>query len=105
MEPVDPEIETLCDLILSASDHTLERYQSEQDRFIARSRELANVVKANKKAILALHDLIKSLKNLVSLIDEVGEETKWKDGVETDRVFASYEFDEARAALKKAGVK
>lgn len=38
------EIQTLCDMILSASDHVLERYQSEMSRFVSRARELAAII-------------------------------------------------------------
>ena len=41
------EIQTLCEMIESASDHVLERYDSERDRFISRARELARIVRGS----------------------------------------------------------
>ena len=38
------ELKTLSDMILSASYHVLERYQSERDRFIQRAKQLALIV-------------------------------------------------------------
>lgn len=96
MEQIDPEIETLCDLILSASDHTLERYQSEQDRFIARSRDLANAVKANAKGLLALNDLICAVKNFL--------EFHALDKHEQGPLALGVNIKFARETLKKAGV-
>lgn len=34
-------------MILSASGHDIERYDSDRDRFIARARELARITKGN----------------------------------------------------------
>jgi len=44
-------------------------------------------------------DLRKSARELIQLIRDVGEETDWHDGDETDRVFAWHEFDDLRKAL------
>ncbi len=60
----EAEIRTLCDMLISASDHVLERYDSERDRFISRAKQLAVAVQemledleaeraANKKQQLA----------------------------------------------------
>jgi hypothetical protein len=38
-------------------------------------------------------------RNLMKLLEDVGNETQWKDGQQSDRVFAWYEFDEIRRAL------
>jgi hypothetical protein len=43
--------------------------------------------------------LVAAGRNLLGLLEGVGQETEWRDGEQTDRVFAWYEFDELRAAL------
>jgi hypothetical protein len=49
------------------------------------------------------HDeLLAAAQDLVKLLEDVGEKTEWRDGVQTDRVFAWFEFDALRAAIAKA---
>lgn len=38
------ELRTLCEMLTSASDHVLDRYDSERERFIQRARQLASLV-------------------------------------------------------------
>jgi len=44
MGKISDEMRTLCEMLLSASDHCLDRYQSELDVFVRRARELARDV-------------------------------------------------------------
>jgi hypothetical protein len=43
--------------------------------------------------------LVTAGRNLVNLLEYVGQGTEWSDAEQTDRVFAWYEFDELRAAM------
>jgi len=43
-------------------------------------------------------------RELIKLIKDVGNETDWRDGDETDRVFAWHEFDQLRKALSEEGI-
>ena len=52
------------------------------------------------RAVNSFHDLLAALKGLVAKIDQVEIDSRLGD--ETDRVFAHYEFDEARAAIARA---
>lgn len=56
-------------------------------------------MQANAALIAAAPDMYAALETLVKLIDDLDHSAI---GPETDRVFPSYEFAEARAALKKA---
>ena len=55
------------------------------------------------RAVNCHDDLLAALKDLVAKIDQVEIDTNLGD--ETDRVFAHWEFDEARAAIAKAEAK
>jgi len=44
--------------------------------------------------------VLQAATELVQLIRDVGEETDWRDGDETDRVFAWHEFEALRKALE-----
>lgn len=46
--------------------------------------------------------LILEAERVVELLREVGEQTQWKDGDQTDRVFAWYELDELAALVELA---
>ena len=52
------------------------------------------------RAVNSFDDLLAALKGLVAKIDQVEIDSRLGD--ETDRVFAHYEFDEARAAIARA---
>lgn len=46
--------------------------------------------------------LLDAAKALVKLLEDTGAETGWRDRLQTDRVFAWYEFDQLRQAIVEA---
>lgn len=58
----------------------------------------AAVAKVEAKYLRLAHEARK----VVDLLREVGEDTRWRDGSQTDRVYAWFEFDDLRRLLGEA---
>jgi len=66
---------------------------------------MAGIIEAHgisPPAPLVPPDLLEAAREVVKLLDDVGTESGWIDGGQTDRVYAWYEFDDLRAAIAHA---